>query len=378
MLKKAIITIFIFFLVAPLFSDAQGKPTVIVFFSPHCGVCLKLKAEILPKLEEKYQGKVDWLELNIYNPQNLGLLNSLSEQFRHEKALVPSVFVGDTFLVGFKEIKENLERTIESSLGKKTSLSAFLKTDLFKLFEKISILAIMGSGLADGINPCAFAVIVFFVSFLGVYGYRKKEIIYVGTFYCLAVFITYLLLGLGFFKFIYSFKETYLFIKSFYYFVAFFCFLMGLLSLYDYFKLRKTGESEQTILQLPKFFKKRINIVIGSRMREKKYPGVGSLIITSFIVGFLVSLLEAVCTGQVYVPTIVFILKNASLRLKALTYLLLYNLMFIFPLAVIFLLSLIGVSSLKFNNFLKRNLGKIKIIMAFVFFALGGFILGLR
>ena len=33
-------------------------------------------------------------------------------------------------------------------------------------FNQITVWAIIGAGLADGINPCAFAVIVFFISFL--------------------------------------------------------------------------------------------------------------------------------------------------------------------------------------------------------------------
>jgi cytochrome c biogenesis protein CcdA len=84
-----------------------------------------------------------------------------------------------------------------------------------------------------------------------------------------------------------------------------------------------------------------------------------------------VSLLEAACTGQVYLPTIVYIVKNTKLRLKALTYLILYNLMFILPLIVIFILSLVGFSSQKFNVFLKKHLGTIKIILAFIFLLLG-------
>ncbi|MBU1134146.1 MAG: hypothetical protein KJ569_04440, partial [Candidatus Omnitrophica bacterium] len=129
--------------------------------------------------------------------------------------------------------------------------------------------------------------------------------------------------------------------------------------------------------QLPKFMKKRINLIIGSKLRERGERGVIGLSATAFVVGFLVSLLEAVCTGQVYLPTIVFILKNESLRLKAVTYLFLYNFMFILPLVVIFLLSLLGFNSQKFNRFLKQNLGIIKIIMAVVFFLLGAFILWL-
>ena len=374
MMRKVIFFLLIL-LIIPAFSFAQKKVTVTLFYSNHCKACYGVRKEVIPQMEEKYKENVVSQELNTSEDvDSLNLLISLTKQFSLKKALVPSILVGDTFLVGGKEIEENLDLAIKVALKAEKSPISFLKTDLIDFFKKFSVFTVIGNGLIDGINPCAFAVIVFFISFLGVYGYKKAEIIYVGTFYCLAVFITYLLIGLGFFNFFYSLEQTYLIIKAFYYFVALFCFLMAIAALYDYYKFKKTGRSEEAILQLPKFLKKRINVVIGSRMREKK-GGVWGLCISSFVVGFLVSLLEAVCTGQVYLPTIVFILKNTDLKLKAATYLFLYNFMFILPLIVIFLLSLVGVSSARFNDFLKKNLGRIKILMALVFFCLGGFIL---
>jgi len=373
-MKKAIFFLLIL-LILPISSFAQEKVTATLFYSTHCKICHEIREEFLPPIEEKYEENLDWQKVNTTEDvEGLSLLISLTEQFDLEEALIPSILVGDTLLVGGEDIKEYLDLAIKRALKVEKSPLSFLKTDVRDFFKKFSVFTVIGNGLIDGINPCAFAVIVFFISFLGVYGYKKREIIYVGTFYCLAVFVTYLLIGLGFFNFFYSLEQVYLIIKVFYYFVAIVCFLMAIAALYDYYKFKKTGRGEEAILQLPKFLKKRINIVIGSRMREKK-GGVWGLCISSFVVGFLVSLLEAVCTGQVYLPTIVFILKNTDLKIKAATYLFLYNFMFILPLIIIFLLSLAGVNSAKFNNFLKKNLGRIKILMALVFFCLGIFIL---
>ncbi|MBP7088122.1 MAG: hypothetical protein KBB01_02345 [Candidatus Omnitrophica bacterium] len=362
----------------PIFSYCQDKTTVTLFYSPHCGVCLKIKEELLPSLKEKYEGKVNWQMLNTVDSENLALLESISSYFQKEKALIPSVLVGKNFLVGLYEIEGKLDQAIATSLSEKGDSLDFLRASLSEVFNKLSIYTVMASGLIDGINPCAFAVIVFFISFLAVYGYKKRDLIIVGIFYCAAVFACYLLIGLGVFKFFYSFKNIYFFIRFFYHFIAVFCFLMGIAALYDYFKFKKTNQSEGAILQLPKFIKRRISITIGSQLRQKKQNSVWALAISSFTVGSLVSLLEAVCTGQVYVPIIVVILKNSTLKLKAATYLVLYNLMFIFPLVVIFILSLIGVSHLRFSNFLKKHLGTIKLLMAFLFFLLGTFILNLR
>ncbi|MCF7908104.1 MAG: hypothetical protein K9L86_04450 [Candidatus Omnitrophica bacterium] len=374
-MRKIIIILTMAFLGLIGYSYAQDKPTILVFTSSSCHVCHKVKAELLPELKEKYKGKADWLESGVSEPASLEMLKSLSEQFGREKALVPSIVVGDKMFVGFGEIQAGLDQAIQDVIDTKVGVPAFSKQNLMDIFKKFSLLAILGSGLADGVNPCAFAVIVFFISFLSIYGYKKREIIYVGISYCLAVFITYLLIGLGVFEFFYSLGNITFFIKWFYYVVGFFCFFMGIFAIYDYIHFKITKKSEGALLQLPKFLKKKINLTIGSKLRDKKKDSLWGLAITSFSVGFMVSLLEAACTGQLYLPTIVFVLKSDQLRLRAWFYLVLYNLMFIFPLVIVFILSLVGVGSQKFNNFLKKNVGLIKLIMAFVFFVLGSLIL---
>ena len=88
-----------------------------------------------------------------------------------------------------KEIKNNVEQIIQETqrTGRVFTLSFSQKAFLEK-FREISPLTLISAGLIDGINPCAFAVIVFFVSFLAVYGYKKQEIVCIGIFYILAVF----------------------------------------------------------------------------------------------------------------------------------------------------------------------------------------------
>jgi len=352
---------------------------IYLFSSPHCKVCLKLKKEFIPKILSKYKNEVELRELNVDEPKNLALLVYLFGQYyQGKKVMIPSVFVGSALLVGRKEIETNLDNFLHKYSKKKFSLPIFgsLK-DLIEKFKSLSIFTVISAGLIDGINPCAFAVIVFFVSFLGVYGYGKKEVIYIGTSYVLSVFVTYILIGLGIFKVLYSLSHFYFLMKLFYYSVALLCFILAAFALYDYVRFKRTKQTDGLILQLPEFLKKRINLVIGAGMREKKYARIAELCLISLFVGFVVSLLEAACTGQVYIPIITFILKVPYLRLRAFIYLVLYNLMFVLPLIVIFTLSLIGVSSKQFNTFLKRNLGRVKIIMTVLFLTLGIFMLWL-
>ncbi len=240
----------------------------------------------------------------------------------------------------------------------------------------------VSAGLIDGINPCAFTVIVFFISFLTLQGYRKKELILIGLFFIFTVFLTYLLIGLGLFGFLYRLKGFWVVTRIANFCIGTFSIVLGGIALYDFFKFKKTGQPEGLVLQLPKTIKKQIHFVIGMHYRTDKDAReqpldnrIYRLLVSALVTGFLVSILEAVCTGQVYLPTITFVLKTTSLKLQAMSYLLIYNLMFILPLFIIFILALLGVTSEQFAVFLKKNLLTVKLMMAALFFSLGIFLI---
>jgi cytochrome c biogenesis protein CcdA len=98
------------------------------------------------------------------------------------------------------------------------------------------------------------------------------------------------------------------------------------------------------------------------------------LVLSALITGFLVSILEAVCTGQLYLPTLTFILKSTPLKAKAFVYLVIYNIMFVIPLFAVFLLALLGVTSGNFSQFIRKHLASVKLLMAFIFISLGIFL----
>jgi cytochrome c biogenesis protein CcdA len=372
-LKKLKLGVFLFLLLFFVQKSWAVKQIEVYFFeSGHCKVCLNVKNEFLPKVVEKFGESVIWKHYDVSeHKEYLQLLYALTEKYHKNKTLIPTAFVGDTLLVGRSEITQNLEQAIEFSLVSDKKTETIEGERLTSKIKNLSVLAIITSGLIDGINPCAFAVIVFFISFLSVYGYKKRELFYIGLAYCLAVFLTYLLIGFGFFKILYSLKGFYGVMKVFYYLIAGFCFALFAFSVYDFIVYKKTGKSEGLILQLPKFLKLRINRIIGDKLRNSRGSGLLKLFFASLVIGFLVSIVEAVCTGQVYLPTIIFIMKEGALRVKALVYLLLYNLMFIMPLIMVFILALAGYNSDKFNSFLKKHLALMKILIALVFLGLG-------
>ena len=362
---------------------AAGIPRLIVFFAPGCHKCIEAKSKILPEIEKEFSGEINIEYRDVEDIENYKYLLSLRERYDKRIGIdLPVFFFEGKFLNGRGEIKESLKKLITTSLklpGEDKQVSAI---DLIARFRDLKPFAIVSAGLADGINPCAFTVVVFFISFLSLQGYRKKELIAIGLSFIFSVFLTYLLLGLGLFHFLYQIKGFWLITKILNISVGIFSIVLGILAICDFFKYKKTKDTEGLFLQLPQAVKNQIHSVIGKHYRKSKDSElevqrhhIFRLLIGALTTGFLVSLLEAVCTGQLYLPTITFVLKTTTLKLQALGYLLLYNLMFIVPLLVIFVFALFGVNSEQFSKFLKKHLLSVKISMAIIFFGLGIFLI---
>jgi len=363
----------------------SDKPKLIIFHSLTCHSCIKVKKEIMPVIEREYKDRLILEYRDIADIDNYKLLVGLQE--KHNIKLtndLPIFYLSGDFINGEKNISSGWEKFINRGLSAFTEakLDILPSVDLVSRFKSFTPLVIIGAGLVDGINPCAFTVIVFFISFLAMQGYIKRELTAIGLCFIFSVFMTYLLIGVGVFGFFYRMSHFWLLAKIINYSIGVFCVVLGILAVYDFFKFRKTKETEGLALQLPKGVKNQIRKVIGMHYRLNKPAGskvsrrpLFKLIVSALITGFLVSLLEAVCTGQTYLPTITFILKTTSLKLQALVYLLFYNFMFVVSLLTIFILALFGVTSGQFSVFLKKHLLTIKILMAILFFSLGAYLI---
>ena len=145
--------------------------------------------------------------------------------------------------------------------------------------------------------------------------------------------------------------------------LTFFAIILGILSLRDYF-LAKRGDLNKMILQLPLGIKQRIHKDI------KEKTEVGGIIFGSLLAGFLISFLEFGCTGQVYLPTIIFMISKTGLVLKPLFALFLYNIMFIIPLIIIAFLATIFTTK-NIAKSLEKKIPTVKFFTAILFFVLG-------
>lgn len=375
-MKKWLSCILLAGAVLPLWAANTQKVDYVMFVSPTCVHCKHFENEYLPVLKEKYKDTVNFILYDVSKDGNNLILQETAKAYGQRPAY-PTVVVGNTYLVGYpNEIRTYSASAIEKArlLGRKTQVYQ-PRQDARTAFTKITFWAIIGAGLVDGINPCAFAVIIFFISFLTVYKYTRREIIVVGASYCAAVFVAYVLIGLGLFQFLYAMKGFYWVIKGFYILTALLCFAFFALALYDFWIYQKTKKSEKMLLQLPQNLKVRVHKIMHFFLQDKK-DSLWRLTLAALAVGFCVSLVEAVCTGQVYLPTVVLIMQDPAFRLRAVMYLLLYNLMFIVPLVVVFALALMGCESKRFNDFFKKHLGLTKLLFCVVFLALFWLLVG--
>jgi cytochrome c biogenesis protein CcdA len=92
------------------------------------------------------------------------------------------------------------------------------------------------------------------------------------------------------------------------------------------------------------------------------------------VLGFLVSVFEFACTGQVYLPTLAYLVR-VQRQIDAVGLLVLYNICFVAPLLLVFGGSYYGMSSVRIATFFQAHMGKVKLGLAVVFAGLAVFTL---
>ncbi len=229
--------------------------------------------------------------------------------------------------------------------------------------RRTSAALIAYAGLIDGVNPCAFATIIFFLSYLQLTRKRSREIVQVGLAFILGVFLAYLAIGFGFVELISRFALLNKVGMAVNLALAVFTLVIMLISLRDGM-LCLQSQARNMTLQLPDAFKGRIHRVIRESMRHNRF------VLAAFITGMVISLLELVCTGQTYGPTLLFMLKSGADKLYAARYLVLYNIAFVIPLAIVMLMTWFGLSSARLSRFFQRHVALVKFGTALLFLLL--------
>jgi cytochrome c-type biogenesis protein len=180
--------------------------------------------------------------------------------------------------------------------------------------ERNLLQLVVTAGFLDGLNPCAFAVLLFFVTFLFTIRRTSSSIWAMGLLYIAAIYAAYLLIGLGLMRAVLFANDHHFMAKV----GAWLVIALGLINLKDYF-----------FPQLPVHL--RIPTIahgtIEDWLQKATFPAAG-------VGGFLVGLCTFPCSGGIYVA-IVGLLSARATYLHGVGYLGLYNLAFVLPLLLI-------------------------------------------
>lgn len=291
----------------------------------------------------------------------------------------PAAFVEKDVFVGHNAIREGIRIFVTNFVNRSDTSHTFVGwfRRLLENLKLSSIVALGGmlglivplAGLIDGINPCALAILIFFVTAISPTLKEKKAILVGGISFAVGCFIAYFMLGLGLLWFIQNVIFSML-SSWFYIFIGILAVLLGGMNLIDFYKV-KTGRAKQMRLQLPSRIKKVVRDLIHKGTTFRRIN-----VVVGFALGFLVSLFEFPCTGQVYLPILALIGSPWS-NVKPLFYLTLYNLMFILPVLLVIMVSAFLISSKKLVSLFSRHLANIKLAMACLFFIIATYMFGL-
>jgi cytochrome c biogenesis protein CcdA len=231
-----------------------------------------------------------------------------------------------------------------------------------------TFLTVLLAGLADGFNPCAFSIIIVLAGILAVGGRKRRARMLGGWAFCIASFLTYMAMGLGLMRVLRALEDLRIIHDVIMVLLSISLFVLAILSIRDAFRYRKEKVPSAITLQLPDKVKRLIRVVA-----ETSWSGP-AVVITGFGCGFLVTLLDSLCTGQIYIPVLALISREVE-AWRSFMFLVVYNLAFIAPLIVIFILAAKGADSERMSRWSKRNVFPSKIAMGFVFVILGALVL---
>ena len=367
---------------APLDASPLQPVAVDFFFEPGCKDCARVREEVLPELDARFGATFAIRERDLGIETNyLALLACMDRLGVKENAPVYMLVDGAQLLAGFDPIATNLAACIEGQLAARLSASAPPpppspapgESDVLSArMRSFTIGSVLFAGLIDGINPCAFSTLVFLISVLSMAGTVGRRLLLIGAVFCLASFLTYTAIGLGLLRALHTLAYFRLLQKIVDRLLIVLLLGLSLFSFRDALRFHRTHHAKDVSLQLPDGIKRLIHRLLRTGF------GSGAQVASAFVVGAAVTGLESVCTGQVYVPTLALIVKSGNDAGRGIGFLLLYNLMFILPLVVVFLLTYRGLKLAQLLSWSARNVVVSKILLGLLFLALAGVILSFR
>ncbi len=222
----------------------------------------------------------------------------------------------------------------------------------------LSLTKITTLALADSVNPCEMAVLTMvLVAILIQNPEKRKRVLYAGLAFVSALFIGYLFYGT---VMVYFFKGFTEFLRGnsifLYDGLAVLSMILGALNIKDYLIYKPGGIATE----MPLWMRPRVKLII-----NKITSPLGA-----FIIGFLVTLFLLPCTMGPYLIASGILAPLGIV--KALPWLMYYNLIFLIPMIIIVLLVYFGFKEVdEISGWKERNIKRLHLIAGILLFGIG-------
>jgi cytochrome c biogenesis protein CcdA len=344
----------------PPASGSEGTVTAYYFYGDGCTHCANIKPYLIA-LAAKYPN-LELKQLEVYhNATNQEILSQLQRSYNITTLGVPTLVIGNRVLVGENEIRDSTEPIVIERLqttGPRTNITPLLTPvpgNGWHLVTSpaLTLPVVVTGALIDSVNPCAFAVLVFLLLSIITLESRRR-VLTVGGAYITAVFLFYLLSGVGLFTVVQQTGfSSVLFLGG-----AVLSIILGFVNIIDVIR-----KNEGFILAIPQSRKATIERYI----RDASLPA-------AFVLGILVGIFELPCTGGIYLAILGLMSKNLTFT-EGLPYLLLYNFVFVMPLILIVVIMAFGLNPEQVNTWREEHRRALRLIIGIVMVALGVFLL---
>jgi len=371
--------------------EASAHPQLIYYGEISCAHCDLFAEKILPAAETAAGVAASAEYRDILSAEGYEQCVQDLEKRGYEFSVFPVMIIGNNVYQGNSAIEKNLpeelnyyeeygsyrpelEERAASAAGFTDSITDSNQEKKNLAVPELAFFPVFAAGLIDGINPCAFSVMLFFISWITLRGGGRRRILLTGTAFIAGIFISYSAIGYGlltFFRTASGFETVRQILR---YLFTILSLVFAALSFLDAVRLQRGNKTNQLFLQLPKSIKRSVHKIIRTQPAQASGRFTIGLFLSFALTGLIVSLLELACTGQIYFPAIAYMVQSGSSAKAHIFWLLLYNTAFILPLLTILLLAAAGIEQQQIRGWFSRHLVMSKLLIAVLFLSLAALI----
>jgi hypothetical protein len=308
---------------------SEGRPRLLVFWGIGCRHCEEARPFVDALAAAHPSVDVTWVEIR-RDPAGRKRFLAEARRLGVEAAGTPMFVIGDVAIVGFRRgvTEAELQRAIEDTRAGRgaPAPSRFVELPLFGRIDTATHSLVPFTvlvGLADGINPCAFYVLVALLGILLHVRSRRRLVLYGGVFVVMSgvVYFLFMTAWLGLFMRVGISRWLTLALGAV-------LVIMGLINLKEIFWFKKGVSLVIPEKAKPGLFR-RMRAIANAASLPAALAGIT-------VLAFVVNLVELGCTlGLPAVYTRVLSLHRELSTGARYGYLILYNVVYVVPLAIV-------------------------------------------